>query len=94
VSTLLKITGFCKLISFYRYIYFDGPGVTKFSGIGLLLVIGLTLSLSVLAGCGAANGASEENSGTKVELLRADSPCARRPGCPRRGVFLALSERG
>ncbi len=31
-----------KLISFYRYIYFNGPGVTKFSGIGLILIVGLT----------------------------------------------------
>ncbi len=30
------------MISFYRYIYLNGPGVTKFSGIGLVLVIGLT----------------------------------------------------
>jgi len=32
------------------------------------------LSLSLLAGCTAANGASEESSGAKVELLRTDSP--------------------
>jgi hypothetical protein len=42
VSTLLKVTGIRKLISFYRYIYFNGPGVTKFSGIGLILIVGLT----------------------------------------------------
>ena len=39
---MLKIAGVGKLISFYRYIYFNGPGVTKFSAIGLILVIGLT----------------------------------------------------
>lgn len=42
VSALLKWTGLGKLISFYRYIYFNGPGVTRWSGIGLLLLIGLT----------------------------------------------------
>jgi hypothetical protein len=42
VNTLLRITGIGKLISFYRYIYFNGPGFVKFSGIGLILVIGLT----------------------------------------------------
>lgn len=42
VNTLLRITGIGKLISFYRFIYFNGPGVTRFSGIGLILVIGLT----------------------------------------------------
>lgn len=42
MNALLKITGASKLISFYRYIYFNGPGVTKFSGIGLILVTGLT----------------------------------------------------
>lgn len=41
MNTLLKVTGIGKLISFYRYIYFDGPGVTKFSGIGLMLLVGL-----------------------------------------------------
>jgi hypothetical protein len=42
VNTLLRITGIDKLISFYRFIYFNGPGFVKFSGIGLILVIGLT----------------------------------------------------
>jgi len=42
VSTLLKITGLGKLVSFYRYISFNGPGVVKFSGVGLILLIGLT----------------------------------------------------
>lgn len=42
MSTLLRWTGVGKLISFYRYIYFNGPGVVKWSGIGLILMIGLT----------------------------------------------------
>jgi hypothetical protein len=42
VSTLLKITGLGKLVSFYRYISFNGPGAVKFSGVGLILLIGLT----------------------------------------------------
>ena len=42
MSTLLKITGLGKLVSFYRYISFNGPGVVKFSGVGLILLIGLT----------------------------------------------------
>lgn len=42
MDTLLRVTGIGKLISFYRYIYFNGPGVVKWSGIGLLLMIGLT----------------------------------------------------
>ncbi len=42
MNTLLRITGIGKLISFYRFIYFNGPGFVKFSGIGLILVIGLT----------------------------------------------------
>ncbi len=41
MNTLLRITGIRKLISFYRYIYFNGPGVVKWSGIGLILSIGL-----------------------------------------------------
>lgn len=42
MNTLLRITGIGKLISFYKYIYFNGPGVVKWSGIGLILLIGLT----------------------------------------------------
>jgi hypothetical protein len=42
VSTLLKITGLGKLVSFYRYISFNGPGAVKFSGVGLILLTGLT----------------------------------------------------
>ena len=42
MSTLLKITGLGKLVSFYRYISFNGPGAVKFSGVGLILLIGLT----------------------------------------------------
>ncbi len=42
MNTLLRITGIDKLITFYRYIYFNGPGVVKWSGIGLILMIGLT----------------------------------------------------
>ena len=41
MNTLLRITGIGKLISFYRYIYFNGPGVVKWSGIVLMLMIGL-----------------------------------------------------
>jgi hypothetical protein len=42
MDTLLRITGIGKLISFYRYIYFNGPEVVKWSGLGLILMIGLT----------------------------------------------------
>jgi hypothetical protein len=35
VNTSFKITGVGKLVSFYRYIYFSGSGVTRLSGIGL-----------------------------------------------------------
>src|SRR5215217_3349117 len=42
VNTLLRVTGIGKLISFYKFIYFNGPGFVKFSGIGLILMIGLT----------------------------------------------------
>ncbi len=42
MNALLRWTGIGKLISFYRYIYFNGPGVVKWSGIGLILMIGLT----------------------------------------------------
>lgn len=42
MDTLLKMTGIGKLISFYRYIYFNGPGVVRWSGSGLILMIGLT----------------------------------------------------
>ncbi len=42
MNILLRITGLGKLVSFYRYIYFNGAGVVRWSGIGLVLVIGLT----------------------------------------------------
>lgn len=42
MSTLLRITGISKLISFYRYIYFNQPRVVTFLGISLILTIGLT----------------------------------------------------
>ena len=42
MSALLRWTGIGRLVSFYKYIYFNGPGVTKFGGIGLILLIGLT----------------------------------------------------
>ncbi len=41
MGTLLRITGIGKLISGYKYIQFNGPGVVRFSGVGLILVIGL-----------------------------------------------------
>jgi hypothetical protein len=41
MNTLLKITGLGGLISFYRYIYFNGPRTIQLSGIGLLMLIGL-----------------------------------------------------
>jgi hypothetical protein len=40
MSRLLALTGLGKLVSFYRYIYFNGPGVTRWSGVGMLLFIG------------------------------------------------------
>lgn len=40
MSTLLRITGISKLISFYRYIYLDAPGVTRWAGVALILLIG------------------------------------------------------
>lgn len=41
MNRLLKATGVGKLVNFYRYIYFNGPGVIRWSGICLLLFIGL-----------------------------------------------------
>ncbi len=41
MSTLLRITGIGKLISAYKYVQFNGPGMVRFSGIGLILLIGL-----------------------------------------------------
>ena len=35
------MTGIGKLISFYRYIYFNGPRTVQLSGVGLILVVGL-----------------------------------------------------
>jgi hypothetical protein len=52
------------------------------------------LSLSILAGCGAANGASEGSSGANVELLRTDSPMRAPTWVPKEGILLALSEDG
>ncbi len=40
MNLLLRVTGIGKLASFYRYICLNGPGVTRWSGIGLLLCIG------------------------------------------------------
>lgn len=40
MNTLLRITGVGKLISFYRYIYLDGPGVTRWMGVALILLVG------------------------------------------------------
>ena len=41
MNTLLKVTGLGKLISFYRYIYFDGPRWVTGTGIVLILLVGL-----------------------------------------------------
>lgn len=41
MNALLRITGIGKLISFYRYIYFDLPRLVTFTGICLILLIGL-----------------------------------------------------
>lgn len=42
MSVLLRITGISKLISFYRYIYFNQPRLVTFTGISLILMIGFT----------------------------------------------------
>ena len=42
MSVLLRITGISKLISFYRYIYFNHPRLVTFTGISLILMIGFT----------------------------------------------------
>ena len=42
MNALLRWTGIGKLISFYRYIYFDLPRVVTFTGISLILMIGFT----------------------------------------------------
>jgi hypothetical protein len=42
MNTLLRITGIGKLISFYRYIYFNHPRLVTFTGISLILMIGFT----------------------------------------------------
>jgi hypothetical protein len=60
-----------------------------------LTVAGIALlSLSLVAGCTAANGASEESSRAKMELLRADSPLRAPTWVPKERVLLALSEDG
>jgi hypothetical protein len=41
MNTLLRVTGVAKLISFYRYIYLDAPGVTRWMGVALILLVGL-----------------------------------------------------
>lgn len=41
MSTLLRWTGIGKMISFYRYIYFDQPRAITFLGICVILTIGL-----------------------------------------------------
>jgi hypothetical protein len=41
MNTLAKIPGLRGLISFYRYVYFNGPRMIQLSGIGLLMLIGL-----------------------------------------------------
>jgi hypothetical protein len=41
MDTLCKITGLNKLISFYRYIYFNQPRLVTATGVGLILLVGL-----------------------------------------------------
>lgn len=41
MSTLLHWTGIAKMISFYRYIYFDHPRAVTFLGVSVILTIGL-----------------------------------------------------
>lgn len=41
MNTLLRVTGLGKLVSFYRYIYLNGPGVTRWAGVSLILLVGL-----------------------------------------------------
>lgn len=41
MSTLLRVTGIKKTLSFFRYIYFNGPRVTQWSAIALILAVGL-----------------------------------------------------
>ena len=40
MNTLLRITGARKLVSFYSYVYFDLPQLTRLSGVGLVLLVG------------------------------------------------------
>lgn len=40
MNTLLRPTGIGALIRFYRNIYFNGPGVVRLAGIGLMLLVG------------------------------------------------------
>ena len=70
------------------------PGTGSRWGPALTMAGVVLLSLSLLAGCTAANGASEESSGAKVELLRADSPLRTPTWVPKEGVLLALSQDG
>ena len=42
MNALLRITGIGKLISFYRYIYFNQPRLVTFTGISLILLVGFT----------------------------------------------------
>lgn len=41
MNALLRITGIGKLVSFYRYIYLNGPGVTRWAGVFLVLLVGV-----------------------------------------------------
>ena len=40
MSTLLRLTGVGKLVSFYRYIYINQPQLTRLAGIALILAVG------------------------------------------------------
>jgi hypothetical protein len=40
MNTLVRITGIGKLVSLYRYIYLNQPGLTRLAGIALVLAVG------------------------------------------------------
>lgn len=40
MNALLRMPGFGKLVSFYKYIYLNQPQLTRLAGIALILVVG------------------------------------------------------
>lgn len=40
MSTLLRVTGIGRLVSFYGYIYLNQPGLTTLAGVALILGVG------------------------------------------------------